>query len=265
LPAYISIYALAFNILFIAVYLLRRGKNQGTKSLATVAEQRHALEQHNLGAMNEDSYDAKNSDSDVVLFDNLVMDAKAVQGVLKAAGQGNAQAQCALGMAYDNGWMGMDKNDAEAFKWYFKAAAQGVADAQNTIGFMYLHGRGVTENAPEAAKWFLKSAEQGNASAQCSLGVMYAEGEGVTQNAVEGLAWLYVARSNQPSENLGAVIELIEQLEKKLRTDRHTPSSGAGAGDCDGDSEQNLSGNMPTSAMRLLRSERNKIRHWSSK
>jgi TPR repeat protein len=81
------------------------------------------------------------------------------------AEKGNAIAQLALGLMYDNG-EGVPENDAEAVKWYRLGAEQGYARAQSNLGLMYAKGRGVPENDAEAVKWYRKAAEQGDASAQ---------------------------------------------------------------------------------------------------
>ena len=44
----------------------------------------------------------------------------------KAAEQGNAAAQCKLGVCYDNG-TGVEKDEQKAVEWYQKAAEQGYA------------------------------------------------------------------------------------------------------------------------------------------
>lgn len=52
-------------------------------------------------------------------------------------------------------------NYAEAAKWYLKAAEQGNADAQQRLGDMYEEGQGVEQNDEEAWKWHQKASEQG--------------------------------------------------------------------------------------------------------
>src|SRR5438309_9048594 len=54
-------------------------------------------------------------------------------------------------------------------KWYRKAAEQGHADAQFALGACYANGRGVGKDEVEAGKWYRKAAEQGHAEAQCRL------------------------------------------------------------------------------------------------
>lgn len=54
---------------------------------------------------------------------------------------GEAQAQLALGHAYDDG-NGVQQNDQLAAKWYRKAGEQGSPEAQDILGTMYRMGRG---------------------------------------------------------------------------------------------------------------------------
>ena len=58
-------------------------------------------------------------------------------------------------------------------KWYRLAADQGNAIAQCNLGVMYDKGRGVPQDYAEAVKWYRLAAEQGHADAQFKLGIMY--------------------------------------------------------------------------------------------
>lgn len=69
----------------------------------------------------------------------------------------------------------MQQDYAEAAKWYRHAAAQGEAQAQCNLGILYTLGHGVPQNDAEAAKWYRLAAQQGNAAAQFSLGNLYPE------------------------------------------------------------------------------------------
>jgi hypothetical protein len=108
------------------------------------------------------------------------------------AGQGDAQAQFNIGLAYDNG-RGVHQDYTEAVKWYRKAAAQGNADAQFNLATMYSKGEGVPQDYSEALNWYRKAVAQGNADAQFNLGLMYAKGNGVSADYVQAYAWLDVA------------------------------------------------------------------------
>ncbi len=63
------------------------------------------------------------------------------------------------------------------FEATLKAAEQGDADAQFHLGETYEIGEFVPQNYAEAMKWWLKAAEQGNAEAKFKLGLMYYDGK----------------------------------------------------------------------------------------
>jgi len=49
---------------------------------------------------------------------------------------------------------------------------QGLANAQCNLGLRYDNGQGVKQDYTEAARWYRKAAEQGYALAQFNLGNM---------------------------------------------------------------------------------------------
>jgi TPR repeat protein len=112
----------------------------------------------------------------------------AVDQFEKAAQQGYAPAQFALGTVYRTGH-GAAKDDAEAVTWYRTAAERGYAPAQDYLGSMYQNGRGVAQDDAEAVSWYRKAAEQGYAPAQTNLGSMYLRGQGVAKDDAEAVSW----------------------------------------------------------------------------
>lgn len=86
-----------------------------------------------------------------------------------------------------------ENNFATAASFFLKAANQGDAEAQFSLGNMYAEGQGVPQDEYQAASWFRKAAEQGFKPAQVNLGVMYAQGQGVAQNMVESHKWFNIA------------------------------------------------------------------------
>ena len=86
---------------------------------------------------------------------------------LQAAYQGFADAQYAIGLAYEDGH-GVPEDDEEAVEWYSRAADQGHANAQNRLDQRFEDLR--------------QAAEQGGASAQRDLGLMYRNGRAVPQD-----------------------------------------------------------------------------------
>ena len=111
-----------------------------------------------------------------------------VNGIRKAADQGDAAAQVALGACYYFG-EGVEQDYRESVTWYRKAAAQGDATAQLNLGHCYEKGEGVEQDYREAAEWYRKAAGQGNADAQVALGSYYYAGEGVEQDYREAVTW----------------------------------------------------------------------------
>jgi TPR repeat protein len=106
----------------------------------------------------------------------------------EAAEQGDAEAQCKLGVMYANG-QGVTQDYGKALEWYRKSAEQGNSEAQYKLGVMYVKGRGVAQDYGKALEWYRKSAEQGNAAAQFALGGMYVLGEVVPQDYHEAIEW----------------------------------------------------------------------------
>src|SRR6476469_4305989 len=71
-----------------------------------------------------------------------------------------------------------DRGDyATALGIWRPLAEQGNAFAQCNLGVAYANGHGVTQDVSEAVKWFRLAAGQGDAFAQSNLGVAYAKGE----------------------------------------------------------------------------------------
>src|SRR3954452_17156990 len=82
--------------------------------------------------------------------------------LLQAAEQGDACAQCNLGILYGNG---VDDNDyavkanrPEAVKWLLAAAEQGLPRAQINLAELYAVGPDVSGNHATACGWFLLAA-----------------------------------------------------------------------------------------------------------
>lgn len=96
---------------------------------------------------------------------------QAVHWYRKAAEQGDAQAQCNLGLTYM-----FDFEYAQAFYWIKKAADQGNAQALNSLGHMYQNGDGVEVDQKLALECFQKAAEKGFIRAQIELGRNFFEG-----------------------------------------------------------------------------------------
>jgi hypothetical protein len=92
--------------------------------------------------------------------------------------------------------IGVAQDDVQAVSWYRKAAEQGYAKAQFALGLMYEDGKGVAQDDVQAVSWYRKAAEQGDAMAQFALGLMYEQGQGVAQDDVQAHMWFNIASAN---------------------------------------------------------------------
>ncbi len=106
----------------------------------------------------------------------------------KKATAGDAEAQIALGLAYDQG-RGIEQDRRKAAEWFGKAAVQGVAEAQFNLAILCASGVGVAKDEAKAVAWFERAATQGLVDAQFNLANMYADGRGTEKNPAKALEW----------------------------------------------------------------------------
>ena len=127
--------------------------------------------------------------------------AEAMRWYRKAAEQGFALAQSAVGSMYARG-EGVPQDGSEAMRWYRKAAEQGSGSAQYALAKMHRRRAGyapvqvAAKDYTEAMKWYRHAAEQGDAMAQQDLATMYQTGQGVPQDYVEAYKWRVLAVSS---------------------------------------------------------------------
>lgn len=129
---------------------------------------------------------------------------------------GHAYAQKALGAAYDFGRFGLPRDLERAFELYMLAARQGDASAQCWVGICYGHGLGVKQDEEQAVYWYRESAKRGNAQAQYNLGHWYAIGhKPCIQSMSEANRWYRRAALRdfpQAQHNLGLSYRLGSAL-----------------------------------------------------
>lgn len=104
---------------------------------------------------------------------------------IKAAEQGDAEAQFKLGLYYCN----VEKNRTAGMKWIRQAAEQGHSKAQFSMGSGYYFSPGPEKNYVEALAWYRKAAEQENMLAQFALGFCYINRKGVERDQAEAEKW----------------------------------------------------------------------------
>jgi TPR repeat protein len=110
------------------------------------------------------------------------------ESYMKAAEEGNLDAQTNVGFHYQNG-IGIPKDENKAFEWYMKAAKGGNVDAQNNLGDCYKNGIGVPKNDKESFEWYIKAAEGGSLNAQTNIGHYYLNEIGVEVDLNKSIYW----------------------------------------------------------------------------
>ena len=83
---------------------------------------------------------------------------------IERAENGGPNMQYGLGMLYamGNPALGIERDEKQAAVWYQKAAEQGHAEAQFALGLFYEDGRGVARDVQMALSWYRKAANQGH-------------------------------------------------------------------------------------------------------
>lgn len=151
-----------------------------------------------------------------VLYESASNDRyKAIHWYLRAAEQGDRDAQHNLGLAYARG-LGVKKNVPKAIKWWRAAGLKGNSDSQYNLGIIYATGAsGIDQNFKEAERWWLLAAAGGDALAQYNLGAMYANGVTGKQSYCEAARWWLKSQSNGFNqanialENLGKRVDVF--------------------------------------------------------
>lgn len=111
---------------------------------------------------------------------------------LKAAQQGDAEAQYCVGFCYEQQMQLLETRvlEIDTFEeyldWYRKAAQQGHVDAQRKLG-------GFLGCTKEGVQWYRKAATQGDAESQYELGLCYKQGWGVAADSDKAIGWFQKA------------------------------------------------------------------------
>jgi TPR repeat protein len=119
-----------------------------------------------------------------------------------------------------------------------KAAEDGHAGAQGALGILYRDGRGVPQDLTEAVKWFELGARQGDPGAQTSLGVAYFEGKGIAGNPAKALLWFTIAASkagpNSPAaQNRDRLRQAMAEIQTREADELAQRCTNSNFADCD--------------------------------
>ena len=162
--------------------------------------------------------------------------------------QGNAQAQQALGVMYENGQgvkkdenlalslyrqaasqnnesaqyllatmlernSGLANTQSEAIKWYRLAATRGQPGAQYRMGQLELTGVNASApDAPKASYWFGLAAAQGDPQAQFQYGLLLMQGRAASPDRVLGYMWIEIAQGMGDNTMIQAALQASKSL-----------------------------------------------------
>lgn len=148
-------------------------------------------------------------------------DKSAMNKLQKLAESGDKNAQCNLGMFYEEGKL-LPKDYKLAVHYLQKAAASGLALAQSHLGLMYFEGHGVRQSYTDAYYWYHLAAEQGDNFGIFNLAFSFASGLGVKEAnmpASYALIQLAIAAGFQDSNNVTKVVDdlMTESSRKTAR------------------------------------------------
>jgi len=108
------------------------------------------------------------------------------------ADQGDANAQCNLGIMYQKG-LGVDRDQGQAFQLFQAAADKGNAQAQYQLAQMFAKGWGVPQSYSSALMWTQKSAAAGDPDGENRMGWLYDEGYGVQKDSKQAVYYYRLA------------------------------------------------------------------------
>lgn len=145
-------------------------------------------------------------------------DARAVALWQRAAEQGDANAQNALGEAYLNG-RGVVPDEQQALRWIKAAAEQDQPDAETRLASMLFERATGREEKMRAVRLWRRAAQQGNAQAQYRLGLLLERGGLVHRNLREA-AKLYAAAAAGGNADAQARLDALKARFSERRRER---------------------------------------------
>ena len=147
---------------------------------------------------------------------------EALNWISKAADQGFAPAQCALGMLFQHGH-GVAQDRDQSLRWFRKAAQQGWPAAQ--VAIFRIEAGNDSPDTPKPRPQHLEAPPEppsdaypwdhlpdpGDAEARYHLGLMYEEGMGVEPDVLRARAWYELAAQQHNASAQAALARLLEQ------------------------------------------------------
>lgn len=148
-------------------------------------------------------------------------DEKHFTAALKAARQGNVEAQVQTAYAYEEG-KGVTADGQQALHWFRQAALSGDSEALWKCAEIYIQGKLVTSDLEEAVPFLLLAAKQGSVPAQRELSRFYAQGlGGLPKHEGESLYWQFMA-AKMGDDTLRQTLQQAQEKNPLLYTQLET-------------------------------------------
>lgn len=128
-----------------------------------------------------------------------------------------------LGVMYEKGGYGVEREYAKAVEYFLKVADQRHLAEQTPakiyvmrrLGIYYSEGVGVQQDHKQALKWFTYAAQQGDAKSQARLGALYMQGLGISRNPAAAYKWVEMSAGGL-NENIRKIIPgMLKELNVK--------------------------------------------------
>jgi localization factor PodJL len=123
-----------------------------------------------------------------------------------------------MGVLYETGDAGVDKDPAESRRWTVRAAANGDARAMHNLGLDYYEGFGGPQSAAVSAGWFQRAAELGVRDSQWNLARLLEAGIGVQRDLSSAYRWYLIAGRAGDTAAQGRADALKDKLTSAERT-----------------------------------------------
>lgn len=105
----------------------------------------------------------------VIMLGSAVSAGDEIDWLNQLAKSGDEDAQLQIGLAYRNGSYGLTPDTTKEMYWIKRAAENGNAYAEDALGSMYADGRGTEKDIANAMKWWTKAMQDGYQDARIHL------------------------------------------------------------------------------------------------
>ena len=112
-----------------------------------------------------------------------------MRAVRTRAEAGNARDQFLIGLAYEYGLAGVERDVAEALRWHTRVAEQGIGMAEAWVGDFYYDGLGMPRDFDRALYWYRRGSDHDFGLATRFIGDFQLYGQAMPRNPAEAATW----------------------------------------------------------------------------